>query len=385
MKHYYFDNPVKRILARGIDWAGYTLSRPRQNFPVKDGTIKKILLIRLDHIGDVLMTTPAIRALRKKFPAAEIHLLVREATAPAVAGNPYIDRIITLNAPWTTPGPKKASRGDVRKLTGRLKAEGYDCVVGFRADLREALLIGKTAAPVRIGFGARGGGFSLTHPAEFEPDAHEIIRALGLLVPLGVPADGEEMDFFLSEAERKKGAEILNTVLAENGRKLVGIHPGAASSLKRWSDSGFARLADLLSQSGFRVILLGAESDRELLERIRRMMTASIPVVSDIGLRILGAVIDKLDLLVGNDSAPVHLARAVGTPSLTLFGPTHEEITGPLDREKHAVIRSPVGCSPCWRPGTKFRCRFDQRCWEELEAEEVAAAAVRLISDNCAP
>lgn len=317
------------------------------------------------------MTTPAIRALRQKYPRAEIDLLVRKVTYPAVELNPYLNRVIRLNAPWTTPKGDRASWGEVGRAAASLRRRGYDCVVDFRPDPREALLTRWIGAPLRIGYGARGGGFCFNRLFDFNPEEHEIRRAIDLLSPLGVVSSGDEMDLIIS------GKDRVGYILKADGKKRIGIHPGAASPFKRWTAAGFARLGDLLMEAGYRVVFLG--EDRGLLDGITGRMKNRPEVISDLKLRVLGAVIEKLDLLVGNDSAPVHIARAVGTRSIALYGPTHDEITGPLDREKQKVVRSPVPCAPCWLPGTEFHCPYNLRCWKELAAEEVmkeVAAAV---------
>lgn len=320
------------------------------------------------------MTTPALRALRIIYPNTEIHLLVKKSTSKVLELNPNLDRIITFNAPWTIAKGKRATMGKTIRLIGRLRRERYDCVIGFRADPREALLSLFTGASYRLGYDARGGGFCFTHPLEFRLEDHEIHRAINLLSPLEATSDSDKMDFIFSPGDREKADTILREAGIKTDRRLAGIHPGAASPFKRWTEEGFAALGDLLIEKGYRIILLGTPGERELLESITGRMKNSPPVVCDMNLKVLGAVIKRLDCLVCNDSAPSHIAQAVGTRTIVLYGPTHDTITGPLDRKKHAVVRNPVPCSPCWRPGTKFLCQYDFRCWKGLRAEDVLKA-----------
>ncbi|MEA1927559.1 MAG: glycosyltransferase family 9 protein, partial [Candidatus Auribacterota bacterium] len=370
-RKYLIDSPIKKFLASAMDWFGYGIIRPKQNLHIRKDAIHKILLIRLDHIGDLLMTTPALRALRTTYPKAEIHLLVKEVTSEVLKLNLNLDRIITFNASWTIAKGKRAPRGETICLIGRLRKERYDCVIDFRADPREALLSLFTGAPYRLGYGGRGGGFCFTHPGEYNLEDHEIRRAINLLSPLEVTSDGDNMDFFFSTEDQDEADAIIRKAGIKPGGKLAGIHPGAASPFKRWTEEGFAELGDLLIEDGYQVLLLGAPGDRNLLESITGQMKNSSVVVSDINLKVLGALINYLDFLVCNDSAPSHIAQAVGTGAVVLYGPTHDEVTGPLDREKNQVVRNLVPCAPCWLPGTEFECRYELRCWKKLEAEMV--------------
>ncbi len=376
---YLLKDPGKKFLARATDWVGYALLRPRQGDTIDPAQIRNILLVRLDHIGDLLMTTPAIRALRKVYPTAGIHLLTKSSNREAVELNPYLDQIITFDSPWTIARGKKAGLGEILKTALRLRKAAYDCAIGFRPDLREALLIAATGADFRIGYGERGGGFCFTHPVLFDPGRHEILQALDLLSPLGVDPDGVEMDFFLSPGNRESARCFLAGIDHKPGQKLVGIHPGAASPFKRWEAASFSRLGDLLIREGCRIILFGGPEDRSLLETIAEEMWTEPAAVYPAGVRDLAALIGNLDCLVGNDSAAGHIAQAVGTRAIVLYGPTHDRITGPLDRGKHSVIRHPVPCSPCWLPGTRFHCPHDFRCWKRLTPETAARHIIAVL------
>ena len=378
-EHYYLEGRLKKCVVAAIDRLGYTFVPASIGNPPGERSLKKILLIRLDHIGDVLMTTPALRGLRKSLPGAEIHLLIKSPTHEVVTLNPYIDRIIHLNAPWTTTGPNRASWPEVVRVIRSLRKEDYDCVVDFRADLREALLSLFIGATYRLGYGARGGGFCFTHPLEYNPGVHEIHRAINLLSPLGVVSDGDKMDFVFSAGDLEKADTILREIGVDFSRKIVGIHPGAASPFKRWTANGFAELGDILMEKGYRILLLGAQGDKDLLQSIAGRMRNSPPVICKMNLKVLGAMISLLDCLVCNDSAPSHIAQAVGTKAFVLYGPTHDKVTGPLDREKYTVVRNPVPCSPCWLPGTKFECKHDLQCWKGLQANDVLKAAEMIV------
>ena len=377
-RDYLLEGIFKTALASLIDTIGRALSRKRPGGPIDPKKLKKILLVRLDHIGDLLMTTPALRALRITYPNAEIHFLVKEVTSEVLKLNPNLDRIITFNAPWTIAKGKRATPGEIIRLISRLRKEKYDCVVDCRADLREALLSLFTGAPYRLGYGARGGGFCFTHPVEYNLEDHEIHRAINLLSPLKITSESDKMDFIFSADDHDEADTILREAGIKPGSKLAGIHPGAASPFKRWTEKGFAALGDMIIENGYQVIFLGGPGERDLLKSITGRMRNSTPVIDKMDLKVLGALISRLDCLICNDSAPSHIAQAVGTRAIVLYGPTHDAITGPVDREQNQVVRNPVPCAPCWLPGTRFWCKYDLQCWKGLGEERVMKIALYL-------
>jgi len=213
---------------------------------------------------------------------------------------------------------------------------------------------------------------------EYNRRDHEIRRAVNLLSPLKITSKSDKMDFIFSSEDREMAETILRKVGIKPGSKLAGIHPGAASPFKRWTEEGFAGLGDLLIENGYQVMLLGAPGDKNLLKSIMDRMKTSPAMVCDINLKVLGAVIKRLDCLVCNDSAPSHIAQAVGTRAVVLYGPTHDEVTGPLDREQHQIARNPIPCAPCWLPGAKLSCQHHFQCWKGLESEMVMKIALFL-------
>jgi len=179
------------------------------------------------------------------------------------------------------------------------------------------------------------------------------------------------MDFFTTEEDEARADGLLRSLGGDRGRGWAGIHPGAASPKKRWPAASFSRLGDLLSEAGYRVVLLGGPGEEALLETVASRMKVPPARCAPVSLGLLAALIGRLDLLVGNDTAPFHVAQAMGTRSVVIFGPTHDSVTGPLDPERHAVARRPFPCAPCWLPGTRFHCEWNLRCLKKLEAEEV--------------
>ena len=368
---YIFTERWKKKAAGALDAAGAFLLPSRRGGRIDPARLHKFLLLRLDHIGDLIMTTPAIRALRRSFPSARIDVLAKEETAPVLRGNPHLDRVIAFNAPWTTARGRKATAFETLCLARSLRRERYDSVVAFRADPREALLARATGAPVRLGNGGRGGGFCFTHLVPSEGMRHEIVRCLSVLAALRVASAGDKMDIFTTEEEETTADGLLRALGAAGERGWAGIHPGAASPRKRWPPGAFARLGRLLAAEGFRVLLLGGEGDGGLLEEVAARMGGAPPRLAPPSLGLLAALIRRLEVLVCNDTAPSHVAQATGTRSVVVYGPTFEAVTGPRDRARHAVARRPFPCAPCWLPGTRFRCDYDLRCLQQLEPETV--------------
>lgn len=274
---------------------------------------KRILLIRLEHIGDVLLSTPAFRAVRKHFPGARIDILVRDFTAPLVRKNPNIDRVIVWNAPWLSKG---GSWRGVRQVIAALRKERYDLAIDFHGDPRN-IVLASLVARCRIGFGVRGFGFLLNKVVRFR-DVHIIDRNLSLAYALGAPRESREMDLPISRADRKAARRLMPK------GKVVALAPGTGPGRqeKLWRNDSWAELADRLIEHGVRVVFIGAKADQPLVDGILRRMRHADKAVSLCGRTTIlqaAAVIERCALLIGIDAAPSHFARAVHTPLVSIF------------------------------------------------------------------
>ncbi len=289
---------------------------------------KKILCIRIDHIGDVLLTTPAFRALRKRYPKARIDVLVRSFSKEILDGNKNISKILTFDFPWLGLHGKKASWKETISFIKHLRKEKYDIAIDFHADPRNILLATK-AARYRIGYGIRGFGFLLNKVVHFRKGArHQIQRNLDLIRALGADST-PNMDFVIPASAKNKAKSLLKPA---GNAKLVGITPATGRKPKYWLNARWAEVADaLVEKYKVKIVLTGGKGDAKDIEEIISNMTHKEKIINLAGktsLKELGAVIQQCNIFLSPDTGPAHIARALNLPLLVLFGPENPKQWG---------------------------------------------------------
>jgi len=338
------------------------------------GAIRKILAIRLAYIGDLVMTLPALEALKALYPEAEIHLLTSRRAAPVASGHPALDRIVTYDAPWFYPQKGRFRVKEYRALMKALKKESYDLVIDFRGDFRNILfLVRPLASTFRVSYGITGGDYFLTSVVPYRKIVHRTDYHLDLVKYLGGPNEGSrQAKIYLTEEECRSARELL----AENGitddRPNIGFCPGARERLKEWGALNFARLAEKILLNGpCRIILFGSESDREIAQGI--LTSCTVPGLVDMTgyttLRQLMACFTHLDLVVANDSAPMHLAAALNVPVAGLFGPSKAIETAPVS----PAARTVEAYVPCRFACDESACRVENHrlCMKKVTPDQV--------------
>lgn len=314
------------------------------------------------------MSIPALRALREHFPGAHITLLARPWVAGLYERETFADEVILLTA-----------RRGVRDLAGKwraaaaLRARDFDCALLLQNAFEAALIAWLARIPRRIGYDRDGRGFLLTDaiapPKPGETPRHErfyyleLLRRAGLIA--GYPAD---------QAVRLAGAAP-----APAGGSWIGVSPGAAfGSAKRWPPERFAEAAvEVASKTGFGIALFGSAAERELCARVESLIGGRARVVNHAGRTSLREFIDLAAgcrVFLTNDSGAMHIASALGVPTVAVFGATDPEATGPAGGPA-CVVREPVECSPC----LLRECPIDHRCMLRIEAGRVARQALELL------
>lgn len=281
------------------------------------------------------MATPALRALNTRYPQAEIDVLTTEWSAVALQGNPRIARILRY--------PDRPKFGRIASLARRLRREKFDIGISLdRSPVANALLA-LSGIPERAGIDNKGRGVGLTRRVVPQSRQHETELYLAVLATLNVPAKGVEPEYFPDEAARQRVQDLL----PRSDGPLVVIHPGGAINpgsvmiSKRWPATSFGELASLLGhQLGASVILVGSASDRPVVETTKDF--ADVPLLDlcdKLSFQELATVCAEADLYIGNDSGISHLASAVGTPTVTIFGPTSPSLYRPLG--PRAIVCAP--------------------------------------------
>jgi heptosyltransferase-1 len=333
----------------------------------------QILLVKLSSFGDVLHALPTLEALRNAWPSAQITWLVEAAYAPLLSGHPALNEVWV--APRLRPGEflSAANPATLMTLLKQLRSRPFDLVLDLQGLLKSAVWVALARSPRKVGYDRTRelSYLALTERVPpFDPEAHAVRRYLNLAHYLGASPALPRFRLGLDMALYTQAL-----VPAEAGRPLAVLHPGARWATKLWPPENWARLAEWLSRQGFRVAITGNRSDREVAADIAAQSQA--PVLNLAGrtsLAGLAAILRHARLAVTTDTGAMHLAAALGTLVVALFGPTAPWRTGPFG-EGHRVVRLGLPCSPCF----KRQCP-EPRCLIELTPEMVMAACEKILS-----
>ena len=311
------------------------------------------------------MTTPLIRGLNEIFPEAEISVITTPASAILFKYNPYVRNLYTFDKKQLV---KKWF--NFFKLVRLLRRERFELAVSAHLSLTTSLLLILGGIPVRVGFARQRG---LTDPVQLpESGMHMTRRYLHLLSLFGYHSLNPQTELFWSEKEDEKAGQFLSSLIESPSPK-IGIAPGSVWATKRWPADYFIQLLQFLGDKEYQFVFLGGPEDRNLCERIiTQSGQKALNGAGALNLLESAAVIQKLDLMISNDSAPLHMANAVQTPVFAIFGPTVERFgcfpIGPKDR----VFEVDLYCRPCSKHGSNTCPEGHFRCMLEIKPEMVA-------------
>jgi ADP-heptose:LPS heptosyltransferase len=342
---------------------------------------KRILVVRLERIGDLLMTLPALADLRAFAPDAEIDLVVGSWNADLARAIDPVTRVQCLDASWLAR--EREGRGVLSLVAAarRWRSTPYDLAINFEPDVRGNLMLGASGAAWTAGYRSGGGGPLLDVAVDFDTRAHTTDNARRLVAAIfDSPVPSEQPPTLVVPTDAHENASRL---LAGRGQPLIGVHVSGGRAIKQWPVERFAEVARcLVEQSGTTIVLSGAASDRPLVETVKSALPEPkvIDVAGRVDLLTLAGVIERLDLLVTGDTGPMHLAVAVGTPVVAIFGPSDPARyapRGPLDR----VIRVDLPCSPCNRIRMPpARCvGHTPDCLQSVTVDDVFSAAASVL------
>lgn len=371
---------LRRMLLRLI---GQVAGAPRRS----SRSLRRILVIKPDHLGDVLLLTPALRRLRTSFPEAHISLMIGPWSADAVRGNPDIDALLFCPFPGFTRGPKPGLLQPyalLLRMALLLRTGDYDLVIIARDDHWWGALLALLAGiPRRIGHAVPETAALLTEALPYEPTEHVTLQSLGLVARLLEQDDQAGLDAPMMHAPiRPEDEQWAATWLVAHGAerdRLVAIHPGAGGLAKLWIAARWAMLADALAAQGYRVLLTGGPGERKLIEEIReRLAVPPLMLAGEATLGQLAALYRGCVLVLGVDSGPMHLATATGVRTVVLFGPIDHRRFAPWGPpERHTVVRSGLWCSPCGVIEACPRGTSPSECMTTISVAQVLAAIER--------
>jgi len=365
---------------------------------------RKILLIKLSAVGDVVHTIPVLNKLRRRYPLAQLDWLVTPAIAELLRHHPAITNIIEFEREaWSKPWRLEPFASYLR-LASRLRAAAYDLVVDMHGQFRTAALTLATGAPARIGFdrpragvwdasprkfpeqarkhawqGAREGSWlAYTHHIPVPTlDLHAVDRYLNVGPILGLDREPADFSFPIPQS----AVSQVETLLAQHGAnraEIVIMAPGTIWETKQWGSEKFAQVAAHFLSKGLAVILIGSQRERVVCEEVAALSPGAIDLAGRTALSELAALIRRSAISVTNDSGPMHLAVALDRPVVSIFGPTDPVWIGPY-RRANAVLHADLECSPCYLRRLKH-CRHGHACMHNVSAPAVIERAERILS-----
>ena len=294
----------------------------------------KILVVRRGGLGDALMATPLLRGLRQHFPCTRIYVLTSKQAVASLQGSPLVDEIFEV------PTSKK----ELLKVLRKLRKERIDTAFILHRFFAASLLSLFAGIPQRLGFDWKNHGFALTGSIPFSPARSQTQQIGQLLTLLGKPAAGTEMEFAVSEDASRCARELLQSWGHDPAKPLVGIHPGGGETAgssepaKRWLPTRFGQLADPLQQSGIQVAMLQGPGDEHFVEEALKNMTGRVlGIAVGLPLGVFSALMKECDIVVVNDTGPMHLAAAQKVPVVAIIGPTHPAYTPPRGDMHHVI------------------------------------------------
>jgi lipopolysaccharide heptosyltransferase II len=347
---------------------------------------RRILCVRLDQLGDVLMTTPAIRALKESGSRRRITLLTSSGGGSIARLVPEIDDVLVYDPPWMKATAPRPDAGPDFAMIERLRAGSFDAAVIFTVysqnPLPSAMLCYLAGIPLRLAHCRENPYQLLTNwIAETEPESgvrHEVRRQLELVEAVGARTSSDRLSLRPTDEAARRVEAILDRLGLRDRRRWAVIHPGASAPSRRYPPEGFAAAARrLVRDEGTRVVFTGGPGEVELVESIREMMDApSDSLASRLDLAELAALIARAPVLIVNNTGPAHIAAAVGTPVVDLYALTNLQHTpwGVASR----VLYHDVPCKPCY----KSVCPLGHHdCLRLVPSEDVVRAARELL-DN---
>lgn len=366
-KTYQGNNKAALILIAIIDSILYKLFYPFHFYNYKKNKDlithpKKIILIRLDNIGDVVLTTPLIKNIRQVFPYTKIDILVKDSTTPLLKNNPYIGKIIKFIPFWFARKNEKST--DLKKtweIIKRLRKKKYDLGFELRGDLNNIIFLNLIAPKFKIGYSLKGGSFLLdldcqtdrTH--EVDKNNHLLESLLGF-IKVKIPKLIRKPEIFIKDRNKKSN-------IFENGKFNIVIHCSSAWSYRNYPPELFAEVINKISQEKqdsffyLRATKDESKSTRELIKNLKETTQKKTKIVENLSLEELIFFLSQADMFIGNDSGPAHIAAALGRKTIVIFGPQNPDIFGPIGNSV-SIIYKKMPCSPCRQEKMKNGCPF---------------------------
>ncbi|MDD4203025.1 MAG: lipopolysaccharide heptosyltransferase II [Candidatus Omnitrophica bacterium] len=329
----------------------------------------RILITRTDRIGDVMLSTPVIRAIKAKYPDSYLAFCLRPETAPLIVNDPLVDEVIE----YDKKGKYKKFKG-MLNFAFEIRRKKFDMAIVLHPTNRMNLTCFLAGIKKRIGYDHKL-GFLLTDRVAHKKQLglkHETEYTLDLLRHIGIDPVDKRLRLYVSDQDIDRAKQLCEENYIPKGANVITVHPGASCRSKIWPFHKFAELIDRLNEdSSVRVILVGAQSDLQLCNKVNALVSSRlINLVGQTSIGVLAAILKKSKVFVSNDSGPVHMAVAVGTPVVDIFGRKDPGLSplrwGPRG-EKDIVIHKDAGCKKC----LAHNCDKHFKCLDAISVDEV--------------
>ena len=345
---------------------------------IDSGSVKNILIRGTNWIGDVVMTIPAIAAVRKTFPLARITILVKPWVAAIFDLCPTVDEVFIFES----PGGHEGVSGKL-KLVRELREKRFDMAILLQNAIEAAIIARLARIPIRIGYNSDARGVLLTHSVQRTQAirrVHQINYYLEMLKAVGFQIAGRAVQLPINDEYEALGDKLLGDFGLTGGKLICGMAPGAAyGPAKKWFPERYAAVADrIIRHHHAHVLMMGSEGDRDSIDAVQGFAeNRLINLAGKTNLKEAIALIAKCRLFISNDSGLMHVAGALGIPTVAVFGSTNPVTTSPVG-EKSVVIYKGVHCSPC----LKKICPTDFSCMDEIDIDDVYDKAHMLLEEK---
>lgn len=368
-----------------VTWPARVLRPPR-----RPPEVRSILLLRLERIGDLLMTLGAFESVRATWPRARIDLVVGSWNLELARQFPWVDRVEALDAPWLARGRSAAGALALVRQARSWRDRHYDLAINLEGDIRSNVLLALSGAPWRVGFSMAGGGAALTHPVSFETTVHTDENTRRLVAEaastLGQPLVAPRPAWPRLALPEVVSRDVDRLLGPADDRPLVGLHVSGGRAIKQWHPARFGEAAGRVAKTiGGRLVLTGTPGDRPLVEAAKGTIPEEVVVLDLVGpldLLTLAGVLGRLTLYVTGDTGPMHLAAAMGTPVVAVFGVSDPRRYAPLVPLRR-IVRLDLECSPCnrvRRPPARCQGHVPD-CLEGISANAVSLACLELLAE----
>ncbi len=335
--------------------------------------MRNILLIRLSSLGDIVLTSPAVRAVREHFPNARISMLVASQSADLLTENPHLDEVLGFDR-----RAKDKDTSEMIRLARAIRERQFDLTIDFQRKFRTSLLAYSSGAKCRVGYHQPHGILcSVRVP---DSSGHAIDRYFSLLHAVGIEAKDRTLELFITESDRTYARKAMEKQSICADRPTVGLFPGAGWKLREWMPDRFAAIGDrLVRDFAAQVVVFGGPDECQLVNYVIDLMAEqATSFAGNQPIRRLAALIERCNLFLTNDTGPMHIAAALRTPTIALFGPGNHIRFQPLDHI-HSTVRHEVPCNPCKQ--FTNRCK-DNVCMKLIAVDEVWETVCQRMNQN---